>query len=211
LADTFGQSYSYEKIITKADSIVKNHISKDLLKYFHRDSVLINYDFRKSCWRKYLNRHGQVKRGEQTKGRFERALIFYHFKYAEPMINGALNKGFLPGSIDIIFDANLNSLDRIELSFIPKYVRENRPCDFISMDKAITLGEKANIRKGIEPITATLNWDNGEFKRYCWWITSPLTKEQHDDHIHGEADTVTIDAVTGEILSHTTTTYGTMH
>jgi len=209
---TLGQSYSFEQILSKADSTVRTHVDQDLLKYFHRDSVVIKYDFRRPHWRKYLNRQGEIRRGEKTKGKFESVLILYGFYYKEPIINAGLHKGSLAYTLFIAFDSNFKLTSQIEdLSFVPKYLKEKRPCDFISMESAIAIGKKANIKNGIEPLTATLDYDNGDLKRYCWWITSPLTKEKHGDHIHGEADTVTIDAVTGEVISHNTTTYGAMH
>ena len=143
------------------------------------------------------------------------------------MINAGFHKGHLSFSIDILFDSRLNARFRqgnpidfdfdspgqmlVDLSFIPAYVKENRPCDFISLDRAIEIAKQANIKNGIEQRIATLDYDNGDLKRYCWWVTSPLTRENHGNHIHGEADTVTIDAVTGEVVSHETTTYGVMH
>jgi hypothetical protein len=90
-------------------------------------------------------------------------------------------------------------------------VKENKPCNFISKDRAIEIAKQANIKNGIEPLQSTLDYDNGGFKRYCWRVISPLTREKHEDHIHGEADTVTIDAVTGEVIKHDTTTYGLTH
>jgi hypothetical protein len=221
------QTYTYEQILSKADSTVRTQVNQDLLKYFHRDSVVIKYDFRRPHWRKYLNRQGEIRKGEKTKGHFQYALIYYNFYFKEPVINADLHKGYLTFSIDILFDSRLNprfcqgdpsdfnfdspGQTHVDLSFIPAYVKENRTCDFIPMQRAIEIGKQANIKNGIEPITATLDYDGGDLKRYCWWINSPLTREKHDDHIHGEADTVTIDAVTGKVISHNTTTYGAMH
>ena len=219
-----GQTYNYDQIIDRGDSLVKANVPSHLLKYFNRDSVAIKYEFRRAHWRKYLNRNDEVKNGEKTKGHFQRALIFYFFNFKEPIINADLHKGYLTFSIDISFDAHLRphfqndfSFDslkqdtQVDLSFIPKYLKEARPCDFIAMDRAIEIGEQANIKNGIEPLTATLDYDGGTLKRYCWWVTSPLTREKHNDHIHGTADTVTIDAVTGEVLSHELTSFGAMH
>jgi hypothetical protein len=222
--DARGQTYSYDQILSRADSLLRTVVKSHLLKHFHRDSATINYYYRLPNKRKYLDRADQIGKGERTKGHFQRALIFYHFTFREPMVNAVLHKGYLYYSIDISFDSQLRPsfLDdfpsdppernaQVDMSFIPKYVDEGRPCDFITMETALEIGKKANIETGFEPPSATLDYDNGSFKRYCWWITSPLTKEYHDNHIHGTADTVTIDAVTGDVLTHESTTYGALH
>lgn len=222
-----GQTYDYQQIVNKADSMVRTQVTQDLLRYFHRDSTVIKYYFRRPHWRKYLNRHGEIKKAEKTQGAFQYAIIYYYFHFKEPMINADFHNGFLTFSIDILFDPQLNARfckgdysdfnfdfpgqTQVDLSFIPEYVKENRPCDSISMDSAIEIAKQANIKNEMEQLTATLDYDNGDLKRYCWWVTSPLTKENHNDHIHGEADTVTIDAVTGKVVRHGTTTYGAMH
>lgn len=110
----------------------------------------------------------------------------------------------------MVFDSNLKLVDQPDFSFIPKYVKEQRPCDFITMDRAVDIARADKIKDSIEPLTATLDYD-GTLKKYCWWVSAVLTREPHGDHIHGDADTVTIDATTGEILSHGTTYYGPLH
>jgi hypothetical protein len=207
-----GQTHSFEQILSRADSVFRTQVTQDLVKYFHRDSTLVKYEFRRPHWRKFLNRHDEIRKGGKTKGKFESVLIFYNFHYKEPIINADLHKGWLTYTLFIKFDSNFKlASEEEDLSFIPKYLKEKRLCDFISMDSAIAIGKKANIKSGIEPVITTLDYDNSDLKRYCWWVTSPLTREKHGNHIHGEADTVTIDAVTGEVLSHNVTTYGAMH
>ena len=205
-----GQTYSYEKIIGVADSIVKANLDPKLLKYFSRDSGDIEYQFTRVNWRKYKTRYSKIGKGEITKGAFERTYMFYGFRYKEPIINDPLVPGYLPGDIFLVFDSDLNQTQQLDLSFIPKYVREQRPCDFITMDKAIILSIADKIKSSLEPLSATLTY-NGNFKRYCWSVVSVLTREPYRNWTRGEADTVIIDAVSGEILSHESTYYGPMH
>jgi hypothetical protein len=182
----------------------------NLLKYFSRDSGDVKYEFKRNNWRRYKTRYASIGKGEITKGSFKRAHMFYGFHYKEPLINDPLVPGFLPGHIFLVFDSNLNQTEELDLSFIPKYVREQRPCDFITMEKAIELSVLDKIKDGLEPLTATLSY-NGNLKNYCWWVTSVIKKEQYENSTRGEADTVTIDAVTGKILSHEITSFGPIH
>jgi hypothetical protein len=206
----FSQTYSYEQIVGTADSIVKANLDPKLLKYFSRDSGDIKYEFKRNKWRKYKTRYARINKGEITKGNFNRTHMFYGFHYKEPLINDPLVPGFLPGDIFLVFDSKLNQTEQVDLSFIPKYVREQRPCDFITMDKAIELSKLDKIQNGLEPLTATLSY-NGNLKNYCWCVTSVLKKEPYRNSTRGEADTVTIDALTGQILSHEMTYFGPMH
>lgn len=206
----FGQTYSYEKIVGTADSIVKANLDQKLLTYFSRDSGDIKYEFKRNKWRKYKTRYATISKGEITKGTFNRTHMFYGFHYKEPLINDPLVAGFLPGGIFLVLDPNLNQREQIDLSFIPEYVREQRPCDFIKMDRAIELSKLDKIKDGLEPLTVTLSY-NGNLKNYCWSVTSVLKKEPYRNSTRGEEDTVTIDAVTGQILSHEVTYFGPIH
>lgn len=204
----FGQSYSYEKIVGTADSIVKANLDPKLLRYFSRDSGDIKYEFKLDNRRK--TRYSTIGKGETTRGHFKRTHLFYGFRYKEPKINDSLTPGFLSGDIYLVFDANLHQTEEVDLSFIPRYVREQRPCDFITMESAVELAKLDQIKNGLEPLTATLSY-NGNLKNYSWRVISLLKKEHYRNSIRVEADTVTIDAVTGKIISHEITYFGPMH
>lgn len=207
---SFAQQHDYETIIGKADSIVKGSVPLQVMKYFSRDSTEIKYEFRTPRWQKYKTRHDKLTKGQTTKGEFKRTFLYYHFRYKESMINDPLVRGYLPGGISLVFDSKLNQTEEIDVSFIPKYVIEERPCDFITMDKAIALAVVDKIKNGLRSLDATLSY-NSTMKNYCWWVSAALTEEKDGNSTRGEADTVTIDAVTGKILSHEITYYGPLH
>jgi hypothetical protein len=206
-----GQSYGYEKIIETADSIAKTNIEPHLLKYFRRDSSSIKYEFKNERWKKWKTRYGQVKKNEKTKGAFQRTSIYFSFSKNEPIMRDSYwRTGYLSWTFYIIFDNQLKLVEPLDFSFIPIYLKEQRPCDFISKDKALSISKESEIKEGIEPIVATLDFDNG-LGKYCWSIVSVLTKEIHGNHFHGEADTVIVDAVTERVLFHGTTSVGAVH
>lgn len=199
-----GQSYSYEQILSKADSIFRANVDERLLKYFHRDSTSLS------------NRQDKIVSGQTTKGTFEHVLVFYNFSYKESIVNASFHKGYLVYSILIELDSGLGLANNLDaefdnFAFIPQYVKDQRPCDFISMDKALEIAKDDGIKNGIEPPSAELDYSSGDVKGYFWFVNSPLTKETHDGRLHGEADTVIIDAVSGKILRHELTNYGSLH
>lgn len=75
------------------------------------------------------------------------------------------------------------------------------------MEEALEIGVREKVKKGIEPMMAELGYSGG-LKKYVWTVGAFLTRVGDGSNAHGEADTLMIDALTSEIISHEITYCG---
>lgn len=207
-----GQSYDTEMIIDKADSILRNSVSEHVYQYFKFDSgsyYIYSGFFRNSkfCkdYRGTLNSWG-VKRlikNKKTKGNFNSVDVRFH--YQNPDIKEVSGLTFIK------FDNQLKLIESLYLDFLPDFVLENRPCDFISKETALKIANDSLNAKGLYELKAYLDYDF-QRKRYTYEITNTLTEEKDfRGNNTGNVEVIIIDAITKEILYHDISWYGPIY
>lgn len=207
-----GQSYDTKMIIDKADSILRNSISEHVYQYFKFDSgsyYIYSGFFRDITfykdYRGTLNSWG-VKRlikNKKTKGNFNSVDV--RFIYQNPDIKE------VSGLVFIKFDSQLKLVEPLYLDFIPDFVLENRPCDFITKETALKIAKDSLNKKGLYEIEAYLGYD-AQRKRYTYEIENTLTEEKDfRGNNTGNVEVIIIDAITKEILYHDISWYGPIY
>lgn len=94
-------------------------------------------------------------------------------------------------------DKNLSLKDSLTFDFIPDFVKEGQPCDFISPEKALEVA-KANFKeKGFEIYGPELKNDEKQ-KQYIYTINNKLTQSPR----FGKLECMEINALTAEIKTY---------
>jgi hypothetical protein len=187
---SFGQHYYSADIIKKADNIMKATVGERLFtKYFHYDTDSY-YEYKNFWGKKSWKTLTDTKR---TRGKFKNMRVRYLFCLDTFNISCLLTW--------IQFDSILNKTDTVDTYFMPKYVLENKKCNFINDTTAINIAKTKFTRQGIKPISAGLSYDHNK-KLYIWSVSNVLTKNVDSfGKDYGEIQIAEIDALTGEIIN----------
>lgn len=109
------------------------------------------------------------------------------------------------------FDNNLNLIAPLYLDFLPDFVLENRPCDFISKDTAFKIARDSLKKNGLYDLKVTLDYDS-QRKKYTIEILNTLTDEKDfRGNNTGNVEVLVIDAICKEILYHEISWYGSIY
>ena len=170
-----------------ADSILKTKIGDRLYQYFSHSY---------GTYYTYVDRHkrqvtGKFLSNKKLPRSFSTLNFLYHFEY--PEIKG------VRGGLWLIVDKDFKLLDTLNLDFIPLFLKQNKPSNFISIDTALTIA-KANFKqKGFEITTPELSY-NDKLKQYTFTTRNKLTKILNQaGKDSGEMEIVEINASTGGI------------
>jgi len=188
-----GQSYSPAVVIARADSALRATVGTRLHQYFAYDA---------HSWYAYRNRHGghhlkPLNERRRTRERFVEGhvqLTFQHPQYA-----------WIQGGVTVTLDSLLRVTRLTPLSFLPAFLVEDRPCDFISREQALAIAQQQGLKPGMEPLTAALQYQGPE-EGYNWLVNNVISKEQGARA--GQLETVRIDALSGKVVFHVTGPYG---
>lgn len=186
-------------IITLSKELLTESVGVDLIQYF---------DFSKpngSFYKLEKNRFGY----EPTKS-FEpnRALrknwaeIWVHWNFNFPEIDGVRS------GLWVKLNKNLELIEPIELDFIPTFVWENKPSDFIPIEKAKEIGEKNLTKTEFGTEQPKLTFDS-QLKQYVYEIWNKKTQEiDSDGKKHGVLEIIKISALSGKVIEITNGYYG---
>lgn len=187
----FSQTYETKRVIAKADSILKARAGKYLYQFFKYDKqTYYEYAIRKNKLKwKTLNKE------PLTKGNFKKSYVRFNFSHPDyPWIQQFTS---------VRFDSLLNLSEPFDLNFIPKFLMEGKPSNYISKKQAIEIAKSTALKDRIKRIEARLTY-NGKTESYNWEITNYLSEHS--------IDTVYIDPITGKVLKYDYDLYyGTFH
>jgi hypothetical protein len=126
---TYSQSTKTKEAIISVDSILKSQIGDRLFQYFNISggSYYSYADRREKQWT------GKFLRRKLLPKSFVTLNFLYHFNY--PDIKG------VRGGLWLIIDKDFKLVDTLNFEFIPKFIVENKPSDFISVDSALTIAK----------------------------------------------------------------------
>jgi hypothetical protein len=191
------QRLKSEFLISKADSILYIHVGERLYKYF-------TFNYNQGSFYYYDKgdriRTGSLKQTKKTKGIFINANIRYVFNY--PKIKG------IKGSTFISFNNRFELVNPIELEYIPDFIKEGKPSNFITEKRASEIGLDSLNFSGIEIEGPFLGY-NDKYNGYVYTINNILSKDINENgHKSGYEEIIIVDAVTSKIIYHEKLYYG---
>jgi hypothetical protein len=195
----FSQTYLTENIIKKADSILNANSGEYAYPFFHFDNKTY-YEYRKGIKLKWKNLRKKLK----TKGKFKKCSV--RFDFNNP------NYPWIYGFVSIKFDSLLNLSEPINLSFIPKFLLEGKPSNFISKEKALKIGSGIISTDDTKKLEVILEYNFLKYKKYFWVIHNYLTEKiDRLGNKYGKVEIVLINPINGKIVEHFNTEYGTLN
>ena len=179
------QRIKTRKIIEICDSIIKSKVGENLSQYFSITTGHI-YTEKSKYSKPFLNKR-------RTTRLFKSIDILYHFAY--PKIQG------VRGAVWLNVDKNFNLIDTLDFDFIPKFVAENKPSEFITIDSAMTI-IKLNVKPNDYKTSIPNLTYNYEIRQYTYTSTHDLTVIlDYNGKDIGEYEIIEINAMTGSIVS----------
>jgi hypothetical protein len=186
----FGQRYSTDAIIKKADSLLISSVGRDIFKeHFRLDSssyfetqTTFNLS-KKKCLTKTRRTNGKI--------RFISVRYAFFFKQFDPHITTRVD-----------FDQYLRLQWPIELSFIPSFVRDTTKAGFLTETEALRIAKTKLVKKGIKLWEMDLRYDPGR-KLYLWTVTNITAEDKgYNGEINKQIEFLEIDAMNGTILNY---------
>lgn len=192
------QRIKSEYLISKSDSILLAHVGKPIIVYF-------NFDYNQGSFYSYINklgkyRTGSVKQNKRTKGIFINANIRYTFSYPEIKE--------VKGSTFVSYNGRYEIVDKLELEYIPEFLKLGNSCNFISKINAAKIGLDSLIYKGLAIEGPLLSYDY-VFKKYVYTISTYIERNCCVlGQEYGQKEVIVIDAISGQILHHGNENFG---
>ncbi|MBG8553301.1 hypothetical protein [Hymenobacter guriensis] len=187
--NTYSQSTKTKEAVLIADSILKSQIGERLFQYFilSEGSYYSYEDRREKQWTgKFLEKNRLPKS-------FVTLHFLYHFDY--PNVKG------IRGGLWLIVDNNFKLIDTLNFEFIPRFITEDKPLDFISVDSALTIA-KSNSKPNIYKVSIPTLAYNEKLKQYIYTSSHDLTVVLNSTGKDiGEFEIIKIDAKTGNLIN----------
>jgi len=202
----FGQKYLTADIRAKADSIFKSYIGDTLFsKYCTFDTANTLYLYKTILRETHWERLYQNK---NTKGKLVKVKVRWLVSIPCPKCT-VYNK--ISREIDFELNKSLHLIEKPNLDFIPDFFLKGDSCRLISKEQALTIAKQQNLKQGTEPLQIEIYYVAKQ-KTFIWKIQQVLSrKKDGNNNDYGEADVLTIDAVTGHVDSHQTLYYGPVY
>lgn len=176
-------------IIALSKELLTESVGTDLIKYF---------DFSEpngSFYNLKKNRFGHVPRKSfepHKRLRKNWTEIWVHWYFNYPRIKG------VHSGLWVKLNSRLELIEPIELDFIPSFVWDNKPSNFISIERATEIGNSKLTQTEFERTEPKLSYDNKK-KKYIYTIQNKLTSEKDNNgKERGILEILEIDAVTGK-------------
>ena len=187
-----------EKIIDLSENYLREAVGQDLLNYFEPTENISYYKLPANKFgfenTKKLKKHGRIRKN------WTKIWVFWNFNYSE--VNGVRS------GLWIKLNKKLELIEPIELDYIPKFVWEKRPSDFISVEKAKLIGDKHLTKTEFGRENPKLKFDNKK-SEYIYEIWNKKTQEiDLDGKKHGVLEIIKISALTGKVIEITNGYYG---
>lgn len=183
------QTYRSEEVIATAKRYLQEVVGDELVEYFIYDSY---------SYYSYNEARGRVGyetliAADSTLGRFRESNV--RFVLAHPEFSSSIYP-HVKNWIGVRLDKNLDRKDKIETYFIPQFLLEGRPSDYITEEDVMDILNRRGIKEGLVPPIIVLQFDSRR-KHHYWYVVNPLKRNRCSTR----AEVARIHAVTGEILS----------
>lgn len=194
--------YTAREIMAISDSLLRSKIGDTLFQYCKWDNSSY-YIWQKGDKQTFVRFTEQ----EEINSRFTSAGISYAFimPYGEcaayDTVSGTIN--LVLQKHDSLFSLSADP----DISFIPQMAILHEACNFLTNADALQKATQANLKTGISPAYAALEYipSSGQF---VWIVQSLLWEEKNFNHEYEpQKDIVILNAISGEVLKHTTIRY----
>lgn len=186
---TYSQATKTKEAVVIADSLLKAQIGDRLFQYFSISG---------GSYYSYADRHGKKWTGKFLgKKRLPKSFVtlnvLYHFDY--PDIKG------VRGGLWLTVDKDFKLIDTLNFEFIPKFIVENKPSDFISVDSALTIAISNSKPNNYKTSIPSLTYDK-KLKQYIYTASHDLTVVLNNAGKDiGEVEVIKIEATTGNLIN----------
>ena len=191
----YSQKMKTIDVLTSSDGILSNEVGKDLFKSF-TISEGSYYRYQKNG--KYTATAKFLGKKKLHKNVLE-IWILYHFQNEK--LGNARN------GIWVKLDKNLNLIEPLNIKFIPDFLKNNQPSNFISNENAENIINSLK-QNGLEISKPVLSF-NEKSEKYVYYSINKLTKVKNGiGQDAGSTEIITIDALDGKLLSIENGVYG---
>ena len=178
------------------DTIFSNHCIYDTDTYYEYKDI-----FGKSHW-ETLNKF------RKTKGKFIKVDVRWNLIIPWPT---CIAFDTIKGKTSFVLDSLLRPTKKPYLEFIPDFFWTKDSCHLINEYEAIEIAKRQNLKKAIDTLKATINYDS-KTKTFFWVVSQTLwSKKDAYNNDYGECEIVTIDAKTAEVKSHQTVNFSAVY
>jgi hypothetical protein len=192
----FSQKVITENIIKTSDSILSANVGNNLFKFF-KISEGSYYKYKKS---NNYEATGKFLSEKVLNNNITEIWVLYHFE------NEQL-QNFKSG-LWIKLNEKLNLIEPLKIEFIPDFLKNNLPSNFLTNENVEKISVKSFKEKGFEISKPILTFDEKKGK-YIYSLTNKLTKLRNANGKDcGEIEIIDIDALTGEVLRLEKSYYG---
>ncbi|NHM02847.1 hypothetical protein [Flavobacterium difficile] len=185
----FSQKIKTENIIKTTDSILTATIGENLFKYF----TISEGSFYKYKTNNNYNTTGKFLSKRVLRKKVTEIWVLYHFQSEELQI---VETGFW-----IKLNEKLNLIEPIKIDFIPDFLKNNSPSNFITIENAENIAIKSFKEKGFEISKPKLKFDEKKGKHIYYSINKVTKSKNAYGQDCGETEIIEIDAISGEVLS----------
>jgi hypothetical protein len=201
----FGQKYLTADIKSKADSILRIYIGEFVFNNYCSYDINTYYEYKgifgKTHW-ETLNKF------KKTKGKFVKVDMRWNLAIPYPVCPAF---DTIRGKTSFIVDNLLRPTGKPYLEFIPDFYWTKDSCHLICEDEALTIAKQQNLKTAVDKPKVKLYYIT-KSKYFFWEVSQTLwTKKDSYNNDYGEIEVVSIDAKTGEIISHETIPFSTDH
>ncbi|MDV7140985.1 hypothetical protein R3X28_19010 [Maribacter sp. TH_r10] len=196
---SFKSSFSQKKelepeVIKKAEFYLKKAVGEDLFEYFELASWYIEYYQHKSKAKKRIRKKNYTRKKKNYINIKKVGFNLNHpdFKYEN-----------ISKYSTVILDFDLNLIEKIDIDYIPQFLLENKPSNWLNENKIDSIAETNKMKKGIKPITKTLTFDT-KSKKYYWKVTNQLNEKSR---YRCDMEVLEIHPVNGIVLKQYETEY----
>ena len=187
-----GQKIIVEDVLYVSNNIVRKSIGDSLFQYFNISEGSYYIDTKnkieKFLKKKTINRE------------INEIWVLYSFNY--PFIDG------INGGMWVKLNNKLELKEEPSFKFIPNFLFEGKPSDFINSLTVLNIAKKEFTKIGLKILQPELEF-NDQFGFYTYTVTNILTQyKSHLGRDTGEIEYCIINAVTGTILKHDFGAYG---
>ena len=191
----FSQKTKTENIIKTSDSILTASVGQNLFKYF---------TISEGSFYKYKNNNYETTGKFLSKKVLHKNVteiwVLYHFE------NEQLQN--VRSGLWIKLNEKLNLIEPLKIEFIPDFLKNNLPSNFITNENVEKIAVKSFKEKGFEISKPILTFDEKKGK-YIYYSTNKLTKHKNANGKDcGEMEIIEIDALNGEVLRLEKSYYG---
>lgn len=194
--------FTTQDVIHASDSLLSSKMGDSLFRFCRYDKSSY-FTYRKGK----NSRFTELIATDKLPKSFEQAYIRYEFlmPYPECPLYDTIT-----GIISVAVrkeDTVFSFVNEPDISLIPAMAAKHEPCGFISEEDAISFAFADTIKRGVTTPYAVLRYIPAS-RTFSWAVLSLLWDEKDfGDEREARKDVVIIDAISGDILRHTTIPY----